>query len=222
MKFTKQQAFEKLKAELTKDGKTPHLSDRSINDYVDNLLEIEGQNEELELDAFVTKYRKTLLSMDGNVNHDVSSGVTDFKTQWEKDHPTQTPPTPPTPPAPSDDMKAVLDRLKALEDENTRIKSEKTISQKKTDLLAKMKEKGIDNDEWSKGMLAQISITSELDVDAKATELLDFYNKTQAHIPPQPVTPGAPGGQVDTRDNAIAQASARMKAKAEAERASFQ
>ena len=44
MKFTKQAAFEKLKGVLTQNGKTPRMSDRSINDYVENLLEVEKDN----------------------------------------------------------------------------------------------------------------------------------------------------------------------------------
>lgn len=220
MKFTKEQAFEKLKGELTKGGKTPRLSDRSINDYVENLMEVEAGNEELELDAFVTRYKKSLISMNGNVEHDVSTSVNDFKTNWEKDHPTQKPPVT-TPPA-EDPNKAILDRLKALEDENARIKSEKTISDKRKELKAKMTEKGINNDDWAEGMLSQIVITPDIDIDAKANELLAFYNKTMSNIPRQVVTPAAPGSVVDTRDSAIAQASAKAKAQHEEQQRALQ
>lgn len=224
MKFTKQQAFEKLKSELTQGGKSPRLSDRSINDYVDNLLEVEKDNEELELDAFVSRYKKALVSMNGNVEHDVSTSVNDFKTTWEKEHPSPIvpPATPPAVPPAEDPNKAILDRLKALEDENARIKSEKSISQKRADLKSKMKEKGIDNDDWAEGMLSQIAITEDLDIEAKAGELLTFYNKVVSNIPRQIVTPGAPGGPVDQRDSAIAQASARAEAKRKQEQEAFQ
>lgn len=222
MKFTKKEAFESLKSELTKGGKSPRLSDRSINDYVDNLLEIEAENEDLELDAFVEKYKKTLISMNGNVEHDVSSSVTDFKAEWEKTHPTQKKgedsiqdPDPDSKTSP--EMKAVLDRLKALEDENSSMKEKNAVSQKKADLLSKMKEKGIDNDDWSAGMVAQITITPDMDVDAKAGELLDFYNKTSAKIPRQIITPGPTGGEADNRDSAIAAASALAKQKRESQ-----
>lgn len=219
MKFTKEEAFEKLKGELTKGGKTPRLSDRSINDYVENLLDIEKDNEELELDDFVTKYKKALISMNGNVEHDVSSGVNDFKSQWEKDHPSnqqQQQQQQQQQVQQDPGMQAVLDRLKALEDENAEMKLKNTLSKKKKDLLAKMKEKGIDNDDWSTGMVAQLYITPDMDVDAKAGELLDFYNKTQAGIPSQSVTPGSPSHRRDTIDNAIAAASAAAKAAREA------
>lgn len=219
MKFTKQQAFENLKGELTKSGKTPRLSDRSINDYVENLLEIEADNEDLELDAFVAKYKKALISMNGNVEHDVSSGVNDFKTQWEKDHPGGKNDPPQDPPQEPKDpqVKAILDRLKTLEDENNAMKAEKLLSQKKKDLLSKMKEKGIDNDDWSNGMVAQIQITSELDVDAKAAELLEFYNKTMAYTPSKPTTPGSPNRPRDHSDSSIDAAAAIAKQRRESE-----
>lgn len=222
MKFTKQQAFESLKGELAKGGKTPRLSDRSINDYVENLLEIEADNEELELDAFVAKYKKTLLSMNGNVEHDVSSGVNDFKTQWEKDHPAKQEPKDTTKsqePSKDEDpqLKAILDRLKNLEDENNAMKEEKSLSQKKKDLLSKMKEKGIDNDDWSNGIVAQIQITPDLDVDAKAGELLEFYNKTMAYTPHMPATPGSTNHPREQENSSIAAAAAIAKQQREAE-----
>lgn len=221
MKFTKEQAFEKLKGELTKGGKTPRLSDRSINDYVENLMEVEAENEELELDAFVSRYKKSLISMNGNVEHDVSTSVNDFKTNWEKDHPAQQQQQQQQQQV-DDPNKAILDRLKALEDENARIKSEQTMSQKRADLKSKMKEKGIDNDEWTEGILSQIAITPELDIEAKAGELLAFYNKVMSNIPRQTVTPGTPGSPVDSRDSAIAAASAAAKARYEQEQQAFQ
>lgn len=218
MKFTKEEAFEKLKSELTKGGKTPRLSDRSINDYVDNLMDIEKDNEDLELDDFVTKYKKALVSMNGNVEHDVSSGVNDFKTQWEKDHPSQQQTQTQQPQQEQNpELQAVLDRLKALEDENAEMKRKNTLNKIKKDLLSKMKEKGIDNDDWSTGMVAQLYITPDMDVDAKAGELLDFYNKTQADIPSQSVTPGSTSHRRENIDNAIAAASAAAKAAREAQ-----
>lgn len=218
MKFTKEEAFEQLKGELTKGGKTPHLSDRSINEYVDNLLEIEKDNEELELDAFIAKYKKPFISMNRNVEHDVSSEVNDFKSDWEKNHPSQqqTQTQQQTQQEQNPELKAVLDRLKVLEDENAEMKAKATLKQKKKDLLAKMKEKGIDNDDWSTGMVAQIYITPDMDVDAKAGELLDFYNKTQAEIPSQSTTPASTSQRRESVDSAIAAASAAAKAAREA------
>jgi hypothetical protein len=67
MKFTQVQAFEKIKAIL---GQTQQISDRTINDTLENLLVFAGEEE--ELDAFVTKVTKTFTSLDGNLRKEVS------------------------------------------------------------------------------------------------------------------------------------------------------
>lgn len=67
MKFTKSQVFEKIKAKL---GASQQISDRTINDTLENLMVFAG--EETELDAFVTQISGTFVSMDGNLRHEVA------------------------------------------------------------------------------------------------------------------------------------------------------
>ena len=223
MKFTRKDVLEKLKQILTEGGKTLHVSEKTLGDLTDNLMEAEKENEEMTVDAFIAKYKSIFVSVEGNVNHDVSSGVNEFKTKWKEEHPddggagggkggpkegedTQSP-----------EMKAVLDRLKALEDTNKALAAEKAVSEKRTSLLSKLKEKGIEDEDWVNGMLEQISITEDMDIDSKAEQLLVFYNKTKS-APSPSFTPRTPGGGEPQPNNAIALAAARAKkAREEAE-----
>ena len=215
MKFTKQAAFEKLKGVLTQNGKTPRMSDRSINDYVENLLEVEKDNEDLELDAFVAKYQRALISFNGNIEHEVSAGINDYKTEWEKKHPTQQPPVPPTTTEESPELKALMDRLAALETKNAELEKSNALKAKKTALLEKMKEKGIADDDWSRDILEQISISEDMDVDSKADSLLKLYNKTQAAPPHSPTTPRSTSQSGEHQNSSISAAAAAAKARRE-------
>ena len=66
-KFQKSQVFEKIKAKL---GASQQISDRTINDTLENLMVFAG--EETELDAFVAQISGTFVSMDGNLRHEVA------------------------------------------------------------------------------------------------------------------------------------------------------
>ena len=178
MKFTKQNAFEKLKGILTESGKTPlHMSERSINEQLDTLMPLIA-NDEMELDAFVEKVTPTFKTMNANVKNDQSTFVND----WKKQHPEQqqqqqqqqqqgneTP-----------EMKAMRERLEALEQKETQRQNTQTIEEKKQQILSKLKEKGIKNEEWCNGMIAEIAIDKDTDVDTKVNNLVAFYNKTKA------------------------------------------
>lgn len=214
MKFTKQQAFESLKGILTKNGKTPRMSDRSINDYVDNLLEIEKDNEEIELDAFVAKYQKALVSFNGNIEHEVSSGISDFKSEWEKNHPTQTPPKQ-DPPVDNPELKALMDRLNALEAKNAELEKNNSLKAKRQSLIEKMKEKGIADEDWTRDILEQITISEDMDVDSKADSLVKVYNKYQSTPPPSPTTPRSTRVNGEQPNSSIAAASAAAKQRRE-------
>ena len=65
MKFTKEQAFEKLKAILTNSGKKPlRMSEQSINKQLETLMPLIA-SEETELDDFVEKVKPTFETMNG-------------------------------------------------------------------------------------------------------------------------------------------------------------
>lgn len=217
MKFTKENAFEKLKGVLTQNGKTPRMSDRSISDFVDTLLEAEKDNEDLELDAFVAKYQKALVSFNGNIEHEVSSGISNFKTEWEKNHPApKKDPDPDPAKNVTPEMKALMDRLNALEQKNAELEKNNALKTTKAALLAKMQEKGINDDEWSQEILEQISIEENMDVESKADSLVKLFNKTHA-ASPQGTTPRSTSAASEQQNSSVAAASAAAKARREAQ-----
>ena len=177
MKFTKEEAFESLKGILTNNGKkTLRMSEKSINRQLESLMPLIA-NEEMELKDFVDKVKDTFSVMNSNAEKDNS----DFVKQWEKDHP-QTNPEPPKAdePKPDDAMAKMLKRLEELESREAERDKEAKMSQKKKDLLKAMKEKGIKDEQWSKDLVAEISLTEDFDVEAKADSYLKLYNKSQA------------------------------------------
>ena len=178
MKFTKEEAFEKLKGLLTNNGKKDlQMSERSINEQLEVLMPLIA-NDEMELDDFIGKVKTSFEVMNSNAKKDNS----DFVKEWEKNHPVTEPPKndPLQNNEPSDAMAALLKRIDELEKKNAERDKEVVLAQKRKDLLKAMKDKGIKDENWSKSFIEEISITEDFDVDAKADAYLKIYNKSQA------------------------------------------
>ena len=139
MKFTKEEAFEKLKGYLTNNGKkTLRMSERSINKQLESLMPLIA-GEDMELDDFIGKVKDTFSVMNSNVEKDNS----DFVKEWEKNHPVENPkPSDPKPtePKPDDATAALLKRIEELEKKETERTREAAITQKRKELLKAMKE----------------------------------------------------------------------------------
>lgn len=178
MKFTKEEAFEKLKGLLTNNGKKDlQMSERSVNEQLEVLMPLIA-NDEMELDDFIVKVKTSFEVMNSNAKKDNS----DFVKEWEKNHPATEPPKPETKKddEPRDAMAALLKRIDELEKKNAERDKEVILAQKRKDLLKAMKDKGIKDENWSKSFIEEISITEDFDVDAKADAYLKIYNKSQA------------------------------------------
>ena len=183
MKFTKEQAFEILRSNLTNGGKkTLRMSEKSINAQLDTLIPLVA-NDEMELNDFIEKVKTTFATMNSNAEKDNS----DFIKQWKEQHPDpnqnqnqeplkQTTENP--------EIKAMMDRIEALEKENNENKLKAEVAEKRSELVAKMKEKGITDTEWIDSFLGEVTIDKDVDVDAKAESFLKIYNKTKAIVDP--------------------------------------
>lgn len=199
MKFTREEAFEKLKSHLTNNGrKTLRMSEKSLNAQIDTLLPLIA-DEEMELDTFFDKVKASFETMNANAEKDKA----DFIKEWKKNNP----------PKSDDDEgdeakdgkgkndgeKTLLERIAALEGRIAEEEKAKTIGQKRKELKAKMKEKGIDDSDWADMMVSEISVSDDLDVEAKADSLLKIYNK-QKSATSRDWTPGTPSGTTNNKD----------------------
>lgn len=214
MKFTEEQAREALRAELTNKGrKSLAMSDRTLAKQTEILVK-KLADEEMGLPEFVESALEILNPMNDNIRKDKS----DFANKWKEDHPDPEPPKPNDPPKPADnpEMKAMMDRIAALEKDKEASELRSTIAQKRKDIIAKLKEKGVKDEDWLNDFLSEVNITKDLDVDAKSESWVKLYNKSQA-TGGNIVPPANPTGGANENQNSLAD----VVALAEQQRGSF-
>lgn len=212
MKFTKEEAHKDLVAKLTAKGEKLNLSERSINEQLDALMPLIA-NEETELADFIDKVTPLFKTADANVRNDVSVGIADFKKSYKPDDNKGGDKGDKKEPQADDAYAKLLKRIDDLENEAKVNKAKETVNGLKQSFIAKVKEKGVKDDEWLNFYLETAVIDENFDVDAKAETCLKFYNKSKAGIKPD-VTPERGGGKSDDKylNDVIAAASASAKA----------
>ena len=209
MKFTKDQAHKELVARMTAKGEKLNLSERSINEQLDTLISLVA-TEESELSDFIDKCLPLFKTADANIRNDVSGGIKAYidanPYKEEKKGGNE-------PPKKADDANSeLLKRLESLEAELSTAKKEKQIADIRKDVIAKMKEKGVKDDEWITDFLSEIAITEDFDTDVKVDNYVKFYNKTKSAINTDVSPDDASGGSKrNTISDAIKQAAALAK-----------
>mgnify|MGYP003599318231 CR=1 FL=1 len=200
MKFTKEQAFEKLKGFLTESGKKPlRMTELSLNRQLDTLMPI-LTDDETELDDFFEKSKESFKTMNSDAEFNNSNFAKnfekEFKEQWEKDHPNQEPNKNEGGEGEKEGLsKAVLDRLKALEEKDAMHEAEKIKTTKRSELIKKLKEKKVDDTEWLNAYVNKVPISGDTDIDAEVNDALALYNRSNSHFDNN-VTPQGVGGRV--------------------------
>ena len=188
MKFTKEDACKELATKIPQKGQTLNLSERSINEMLDTLMPLLA-NDDTELSAFVEQVLPAFRTADGNIKNDVSVGIKDYK---EKN-----PITPvvkkdddPSKKAKEDDaMAKALARIEELERKNAENEKKAQLSNRRAEVVSKMKEKGVKDKEWINAFLDEVSLDGEgFDVDAKVESYVKMYNKSLAIVDPD-ITP---------------------------------
>lgn len=217
-KFTKEEAIKALEAKVPAKDKDLDLG-RTIQEVVDNCLEMIGEDSDMELNDFVEKafkQVKTSIGLTHSENSKVARKMQDQLDELKRKIEGKTPPTPPKPDKIETDdpaMKAILDKLNETESKLQEKEKEKALSDKRSQLVAKMKE-SIKDDDWINSYLAEISITEDMDVEAKAKDYVNFYNKTAASGGRRSTTPRKTGEGDDTDadvKNALEKAKALMQ-----------
>lgn len=192
MKFTNEQAFESLKGELTNKGrKTLRMSERTLKALTDNLVS-KLADEEMGLPDFV----ETAMDFLNPVNDNIGKDKSDFIKAWEKEHPSTDPIPEPTPQPPTEDprLKEYEERIAALEKDKQESEKRASLAQKRSDLAAKLKGKGVNDDEWINSMLSKVNLDRDFDMDAETEDFVKLYNKSRASGGGAPA-PGNPGGK---------------------------
>lgn len=188
MKFTKEEAVEKLKLLLTNNGKkTLRMSTRTLEGHTESLMALVA-DDETELDDFVEKVKGNLEAVNSNMEHDYSDFVKNYK------------PTPKQEPPKKDDdddkgndpNKALLDRIAALEKMNADREAETKRKEKRSQIRKYLSDNNVDNNDWVDRMLKVTSIADEDDVEEKGKELLDIYNASLAGAGGSDFTPRNP------------------------------
>jgi hypothetical protein len=217
MKFTQTDAAKKIRASLTKGGKKCYLSDRTISEQLDTLMKL-LVTDETELDDFIAQVEPMFKTSNGNAQNDQA----DFVKEWNESHPEPKPqpsnePKPQDKPQPvNDDLAELRKEIQALKDAQAATLKAKTLTEKKNELIAKLKEKGVKDNEWIESFVGEISITEDLDVDAKADAYLKLYNKSVSNSTTV-TTPEKPLNGNDNANDPLVLASKLAKQKREQE-----
>lgn len=195
MKFTKEEAVEKLNQVLTNGGKKPlRMSAKTLESQVETLLAFVS-DEEMELDAFVEKVKGGLSSINSNIEHDNS----DFIKKYKEEHPE---PKPNGSPKPTEGGNGgadeeVLRRLSELERERDERNERDAVEAKRSEIKKYLSDNNVKNTKWIDSILGIATIGKDDDVEAKGKVYLDLYNQSMQGgnpVPPGAPSPGDGGG----------------------------
>lgn len=213
MKFTNEQAVEALRAELTNKGrKTLHLSEDTLKRQTEILVRLVA-NEEMGLPDFVTLAVESLNVYEGDARKKDSIHAKK-EMEWEA----QTKQNPDDPESPKStenpEMKALMERIAALEKDKAEADAKSVLAQKKRDLTAKLKEKGVKDEKWLDKYLSKVNLTAETDIDAEVEDTLSLYNLNKANegSSVHPANPNAGAQETSRFSNAIKKAAELAKA----------
>jgi gas vesicle protein len=201
-RFTKEQAIKALEAKVPTKDKELDLG-RTISEAVDNSLELIGEDSEMELEDFVAKVFKQVKTSIGLTHSENSKVAQKMQSQLEElqkkideksgqkkddddggDSGNE-----------SKEIKAMMEKIAKMEEKLAAKETADTVAEKRKQLIAKMSEDIKDN-EWIEDYLAEINVTADTDVEAKAKDYVAFYNKT--HTKGGKVTPKSTDGGEDS------------------------
>ena len=210
MKFTKEDACKDLMSKIPSTGETLQLSERSISEQVETLLPLLA-NEETELADFVASVLPIFKTADANIRANVSAQVREYK---EKHPNLETPKPKKTQENEDDEVAKLVARIAELERKEAENEKAKTLKQRRSDIAAAMKEKGVKDDEWISDLLDAVNLDGEsFDANEKAESYVKIYNKQKSKVNPKatPDDPTGGGGEDKYLDEVIKGASDYVK-----------
>ena len=207
MKFTKEEAGKEIAAKLSKSVENIDAWDRTIRENVETLWGILGEENEIELNDFVSKSLPLFNTTAGfmrKTNADLAKSYEEKIEQLKKNQPI--PPTPQTP----DPNKELIERLAALEKANEEQKTKLAIETKRKELTDKLKDKGVKDAKWINDLFSLVSVQADTDVDAEVDKYVNLYNSSRSRYNSN-VTPSVSQNNPDDYVNNTIKAAAAMR-----------
>lgn len=207
MKFTKEEAGKEIAAKLSKSVENIDAWDRTIRENVETLWDILGEENEIELNDFVSKSLPLFNTTAGfmrKTNADLAKSYEEKIEQLKKNQPI--PPTPQTP----DPNKELIERLAALEKANEEQKTKLAIETKRKELTDKLKDKGVKDTKWINDLFSLVSVQADTDVDAEVDKYVNLYNSSRSRYNSN-VTPSVSQNNPDDYVNNTIKAAAAMR-----------
>lgn len=202
MKFTKEEAHEKLVGILTNGGrKTLRMSEKSVERQLETLIPLIA-GEEMGLDEFVEKVKASFEVMNSNAENDNSAFVAKWKREHQKkdddkgdDDDSRSYSLPPQ-------FSEMMEELKKLKERAEKEDRETMLMKVRKGIKARLKEKGAD-DEWCDMVLSEVHIDNDTDIDSKTETLLRLYNRQESRVN-RNVGPVVPTGAEERYKDALA------------------
>lgn len=165
--MTKEELLEKLTAKV---GKTS-LSERTLSAYAENTLKLVGDDSQVD-DAFLEAHASILKTMEGQLSHEISSGIEKWKegNNLKKE-------------GGKDDTNEILELMKQIREDNAALKArldeaDKKQGQKdyKAKLMSEMRSKGAENEYILKQTIGQKEFDTAKSVEDAVEESLKAYD----------------------------------------------
>ena len=142
MKFTEQEAYNELVAELKKKEANPLINERAIKDVIkDDFVLI--KDSEIELVDYVKQRFNSIKSIDGNVRKVAATQIAEMKKNEEKKLEDETNKKKEI--IENEEVSALKKQLDELSQKIIDAENQKKLIDKKSNLINKLKEVGIDN-----------------------------------------------------------------------------
>lgn len=168
--MTKEELLEKL---IAKVGKTS-LSERTLSAYAENTLKLVGDDSLVD-DAFLEAHASILKTMEGQLSHEISSGIEKWKegNNLKKDDND----------GGEDETNEILELMKQIREDNAALKArldeaDKKQGQKdyKARLMSEMRSKGAENEYILKQTIGQKEFDTAKSVEDAVEESLKAYD----------------------------------------------
>lgn len=190
MKFTKEEAVEKLNQQLTNGGKKPlRMSTKTLNEHTENLMSLVA-DDEMELDDFITKVKPMLENVNSNMEKDRS----DFIKEYEKNHSTEPKPGEPKPGEPKPGEKSEIEKMREeldlIKAQRAKEEDERAVAAKRSEIRKYLTDNNVKDEKWIDSILSIANIGKDDDAEEKGKTYLEFYNKS--HSPEESITPFTP------------------------------